>query len=185
MLELYGKRPAEAILGRTVTLTLGGTVYVLPVLTIAANRKWKADLDSSTASLVEGLTDAGDDIAPLLAALATQTDSLIDLLYSYDTSAVLPERDELEAVAYEDELLAAVQEVWRAANPLVVMALAAAVQTTIPSSDSSAPTSTSPPSTDGPPAKSKRKSPTSNSSRTSTRRKSGATGELGSPSSPA
>lgn len=182
MLELSA-RPAEAILGRTVTVTLGGTRYVLPVLTIAGNRRWNAELDAETAELVDGLTASGDDVGAILARLATQPEKLGDLLYAYDTSGVLPPRAELEEVAYEDELMAAVQGVWQAANPLAVMALTMAAATT--TSASSPPTNGSPPSTAGPRPKSKTSSRTSNSSPTSTRRRTGSRRAPASTSSPA
>jgi hypothetical protein len=149
MLDFYANpRPAEAILSRTVRVTLADTTYELPVLRIAGNRRWKAKLDAYTIALVDQLDQGGDDLPALLAALGAQTDTLMDLLVSYDESGVLPDRGVLEETVYEDELLRAVQEVWRAANPLVVTTLAT-MEASLRNSDSSTPTSTSPPPTAG------------------------------------
>jgi hypothetical protein len=118
-------RPAEDVLSRVVRITLGGTEYQLPVRSIRANRDWKERLDSTTTGLLTALDVSEDDLAAIYAALASQTDSLIDLLLSYDNSGVLPTRDELEAIEPDVSLdvLAAVREVWRAANPLVAKSL--------------------------------------------------------------
>lgn len=128
MLELIGNgRPAGDLLSRVVRITLGGVEYALPTLPIAGNKRWKSQLDARLTGLVEAASAGGDDLEAILAALSTQVDDLIELLLSYDTSGVLPPRERLEETVYEDELLAAVQEVWRAANPLVGMAVTAAV----------------------------------------------------------
>jgi hypothetical protein len=143
VLNVFSDRPAEDILGRVVHLKLGTQVFDLPVLTIAGNKRWKAQLDTTLTSLLDGVenTDLSDTTA-LLGALSRQTDELVGLLISYDTSHVLPTLEELEEIAYEDQLIAAVREVWRAANPFVVGALEAAAAA-LQESASSAPTSTS------------------------------------------
>lgn len=152
MLNVFTDRPAEDILGRVVHVTLGGQVYDLPVLTIAGNKRWKAQLDQQMTSLLNGLEGVQDTEATgkLLALLGQQVDDMLDLLYAYDTSGLLPARDVLEETTYESELLTAVREVWQAANPFVVggiVAMAAALETSAPAS--SEPTSTPPPPTAG------------------------------------
>jgi hypothetical protein len=152
--DLTAGRPAGDILSRTVRVRLGGSEYELPVRSIKANRDWRAALNAGTASLVSGLADSGDDFGAIYAALASQMDTLIDLLLSYDTSSILPTKDEIEAIEPDCSLdiVAAVREVWRAANPLVVTSLTA-MET--PASASSEPTSSPPTSTAGRRRKSK------------------------------
>lgn len=159
MIDVYGPvtRPAEDILSGVIRVKLGDKVYVLPVRSMRANREWLTDLDARTAMLLGQVDVSGDDLSRIYSLLAGQPDTLFDLLLSYDTAGVLPSRAEIEALEPDAslDLVAAVREVWRAANPLVGMAVAAA---TIgqSASDSSAPTSSSPPSTTGHPARSKR-----------------------------
>lgn len=139
-------RPAGDILGRVVRVTLGGRVYEMPVRSIRANREWRAALDERTASLLDGLKVKGNDVAGIYEALSSQLDDLIDMLLAYDTADALPTRDEIEALEPDASLdvLAAVREVWRAANPLVATALA---RVATPDTGSSPPTSTSAPPT--------------------------------------
>ena len=149
MLDVSGQRAAALKLSRSCPITLGGTEYVLRVLTIAGNERWNAQLDKDTAALVNALTRKGVSVHDIFAALSEQTDQMVGLLVSYDQAGdkVLPTADEIKEVAYADELVAAVQEVWRAANPLVAigiraMEVARAERTPTPSS--SEPTSTPP-----------------------------------------
>lgn len=148
MIDLFSTgRPAGDLLSRTVRVHFGGAEYELPVLTIAGNRRWKAQLDGSVTGLLSALETSGDDYHAILAAIGSQTDALLELLYAYDSSHVLPERASLEEVAYEDELLAAVREVWRAANPLVVTTVQAMAE--IPNKDSLTPSNGPRPRTAG------------------------------------
>jgi hypothetical protein len=151
MIDIFGERPAEDILSRTVRLRLAGAEYTLPVLMIGGNRRWKASLDARLTGLLDGLEQAGDDASSILGLLAGQTDSLVALLKEYDTSNVLPDAETIEETCYEDEVLTAVREVWRAANPFVERAVNAIVETIVAPqpSDSSPPTSSRPPRTGG------------------------------------
>jgi hypothetical protein len=153
MLDQIG-RSAEDILSRSVRLTLGGREFVLPVLTIAGNRRWKATLDAELASVLAALRKAGKQTPELLDLLEGQIDKMLDLLIAYDETHVLPPKDELAEIAYEDELTKAVQEVWRAANPLVVTAAMAAMRE-IQRLGTSPLTSSQQPSTAGNPARSR------------------------------
>jgi hypothetical protein len=151
MIDIFGERPAEDILSRTVRLTLAGTEYTLPVLTIGGNRRWKASLDARLTGLLDGLEQAGDDPSSILGLLGSQTDSLVALLKEYDTTSVLPDAETIEETCYEDEVLTAVREVWRAANPFVERAVNAVVATIVepPPSVSSPPTNSRPRRTGG------------------------------------
>ena len=149
MLNVFSDRPAEDILGRVVHIRLGTQIFDVPVLTIAGNKRWKAELDTTLTGLLNNVENAAEnDTTTLMAMLGRQGDELITLLLSYDTSHVLPTREGIEEIAYEDQLLAAVREVWRAANPFVVGALEAAAEV-IRATASSEPTSTPRPRTAG------------------------------------
>jgi hypothetical protein len=150
MLDLFANgRPAEDLHSRVVRIKLAGTEYALPTLPIAGNRRWKAELDGRLAGLLDGLVKSGDDIAAIFALLSTQVDDLLELLISYDTTGVLPPRERLEETVYEDELVAAVREVWRAANPLVVTTIGATPIVEPQGNVSSPPTSSRRPNTAG------------------------------------
>jgi hypothetical protein len=136
------RRPAEDILSRSIRFTLGGVDYVLPVRSIAANRDWKTHLDDSTSALLSSLDAAGDDLATVYGALSSQVDVLIDLLIEY-APTLLPTRDEIEQIEPDatSDVLDALREVWRAANPLVAISLDAMTPLEEPTPTSSPPTS--------------------------------------------
>jgi hypothetical protein len=151
MLDLIGTgRPAGDILSRVVRFSLGGKTYVLPVRSIKANREWLATLNNQTAGILSGLESAGDNIPALFSLLANQVEPLIEILLSYDTAGVLPSKDEIETIEPDCsmDILAAVREVWRAANPLVVNAVEVTTAEA-PTSDSLEPTSSPPQPTAG------------------------------------
>lgn len=144
MIDVFtGVRPAGDILSRVVRFSLGGTEYVLPVRSIKANREWKATLDERTTGLLSGLEASGNDLSAIFGLLAAQIDDLIDMLLAYDTTDVLPTKDAIESIEPDASLdvLQAVREVWRAANPLVDTTMQSLMET-IPEPDSSPPTST-------------------------------------------
>lgn len=155
MIELFAaERPAEDILSRVVRISLAGVEYELPVLTIAGNKRWKATLDSRLTGMLNGIEGSGDDLSLVFALLNSQVDALLDLLVEYDTSGILPARDVLEETVYEHELLAAVREVWRAANPFALASLEAGMAV-LRENASLPPTSSPPPPTAGRRRKSK------------------------------
>lgn len=147
MLDILGPRPADQIVSRTVRITLAGQSYELPVRSIRANREWKERLNAKTAGLLSALDDT-DELPAVLALLADQAPDLVEMLCAYDTSGKLPSADEILDLEPDPsvEVLAAVREVWRVANPLAATALAT-VQSVIQTSPSSPPTSTPPPPT--------------------------------------
>lgn len=159
MLDLLGNgRPAGDILSRTVRVQLGGTEYAVPVRSIKANREWIAQVNGQTVALLKGLDSSGDDLGALMGLLGNQIDPLIDLLIAYDSTGVLPSRDEIEAIEPDASLdvLAAVQGVWRAANPLVGTAIESMTTGEALASASSTPTSSQPPNGAGRRARSKK-----------------------------
>lgn len=149
MLDLTGQRSAGLKIARSCPVVLGGQTYELRVLTIAGNERWNAELDANTAALVDEMTKKGARDRDILLALSAQTDQMIELLLSYDRAgdSVLPTAEALKEVTYADELLAAVTGVWRAANPLVDIALRTLSATR--TSPSSPPTSSPPTPTAG------------------------------------
>lgn len=144
---LMPERAVEDILAARVRVSVGGQLYELPVLPRAANRRWKETIEGQLGALLSTL-DATEDVPTLLAALTAQQDALLDLLISYDQSGVLPSRDVLDETATDADILRAVMEVWRAANPLVGIALAglaSPIASTLPEPTSSPrPNGTSP-----------------------------------------
>lgn len=162
-------RTVADIFANRVRLQFGGMVYDVPVLPRAAERKWLANLDTNFAAVAMAIDEGSTGEA--IAVLANQPDLMLDALYEYDTSGVLPPRDELDELASTSEILYAVLEVWRAANPLVVSVLN---ETSPPTSGSSPePPSSSPQPTAGEPTTSTAFSPPSSSSPTSMPPKSG------------
>ncbi len=156
-------RPAEDVLSRALRLTLGGKEYVLAVLFIAGNERWREYERKTTAAFVTALEIKGQTTRQIIDAFATQTDLQLDLLYAYDTDCghregVLPPREELKEVLYEDDLNEALKEVVRAANPKAYVAAGAALQAMqaaaerLTQTPSSSPSSSSPASTGGPPS---------------------------------
>lgn len=142
-------RSATDILAGRVRVLLGGKVYDLPVLPRAASRRWLEGLDARFAALGGELEAAGNDTPRILTLLSTQTEALYELLRSYDQSNVLPPREEIDEVASDTQILRAVLEVWRAANPLA----AALAERSEPSTSGTSPEPpiTSRPPTDGAP----------------------------------
>lgn len=139
-------RSAADILAGRVRVVLGGAVYDLPVLPRAASRRWLQSLDQRFATLAMTIEAAGNDSEQILALLVAQSDEMYDFLLSYDESNVLPSRAEADEIATDAEILQAVLEVWRAANPL---AATAAEGASLTSSTSSGSPSSSPPNTAG------------------------------------
>jgi hypothetical protein len=146
--EGFAGRPAGDILSRVVRVSLGGQTYELPVRSIKANREWKAGLNARTAAFIGGLEAAGEDFEAIFGQLAGQVDPLLDMLLSYDTAGVLPTREAIEDIEPDasQDIVDAVREVWRAANPLVATTMKTLMEA-IEISDSSPPTSTPPPPT--------------------------------------
>lgn len=116
--EAMPQRSAADILAGRVRLVLGGVPYDLPVLPRGESRRWLESLDLRFATLGALLDEAADDTPRILTMLAQHQTLLLEMLKSYDTGDVLPETEHLEEYATDAEILRAVIEVWRAANPL-------------------------------------------------------------------
>jgi hypothetical protein len=116
--ETMPERSAADILAGRIHVVLGNVPYDLPVLARGASRQWLESLDTQYQALGAALDEAGNDTPQILALLASQQAALLDMLLSYDETGVLPERAHLDEYATDAEILRAVIEVWRAANPL-------------------------------------------------------------------
>jgi hypothetical protein len=111
-------RSASDILAGVIRVYLGGLFYELPVLPRAASREWLRNLDAEFASLADDLEKAGNDSGAIMARLLTESDGLYTMLASYDQSHILPPMAEIDRTVTDIEILRAILEVWRAANPL-------------------------------------------------------------------
>ena len=135
--EQMPNRSAADILAGRIRIVLGGSVYDLPVLPRGASRRWIESLDARFHSLAGAMDAAGDDTPQIIALLLSQSDGLYEMLLTYDQSGVLPPRDEIDEQATDIEILRAVLEVWRAANPLA--ATLAGMETDEPPTNGSSP----------------------------------------------
>jgi hypothetical protein len=114
------QRPIQDVLEGRVRITLAGTEYVLPVLTIGENADWKASLDAELAPIVAH----EDDLSTVVELLEGFSAKLLDFIYSYDKAGTLPDRGVWERDIYPHELLRAVMEVRLATDPSSRYALA-------------------------------------------------------------
>jgi hypothetical protein len=115
--ELPARSAGDILAGR-VRVHLGGETYDLPVLPRAASRRWLEALDLRYATLAADLESAGNDTPVIVNRLLGEADGLYEMLRSYDQNGVLPPASEVDEFVTDAEILRAVMEVWRAANPL-------------------------------------------------------------------
>ena len=112
---------------RTIPVTLGGRAFALKQRTVAGARQWRAALTGPLTDLITALRNADkvevkdwQSVAGLLqqalTTVAGAPDSLIEALFAYDP-ALAAERAWIEENCYDDELLAALLEVLKAAYP--------------------------------------------------------------------
>lgn len=149
-------RPAGDILSRVVRIKLGGQEFALPVRSIKANREWKQQLDLQTAGIVDALTKAGEDWQTILTRLESDVDPFIDLLVSY--APTILSRELIEEIEPDPsmDVIAACQEVWLAATPLLATGIEA-LKAISETSTGSAPTSSPPPNGAGAPRRRSKK----------------------------
>jgi hypothetical protein len=161
MPDVAPTRTTADILAGRLRLTIGGREYALRVLPRSAEADWLARLDRSFNTFAAALETAPDS-ASALSLLAAHPDELYEMLLAYDVDGVLPSASEWRDTGTSAEVIYAILEVWRAANPLVDYAVAAttAAWTSGTPLDRS---STSPPSTDGPSTSSSDSPPSSSS----------------------
>jgi len=112
--------------GLPLGIVLGGETHDLPVLTIAKSRRWKVLVQDRLGQFFAEMTP---ELGSRLMTLGT--DTLEDLLYAYDDSRALPEREALEEIATDQELFAAVRKLVDESFPLeggLATVMAAAVE---------------------------------------------------------
>lgn len=118
MPDVMPQRSAADILAGRIRIVLGGIPYELPVLPRGESRRWLESLDVRFQALGALLDEAANDTPRILAMLAEHQTFLLEMVKSYDHSDVLPDTAHLDEFATDAEVLHAVIEVWRAANPL-------------------------------------------------------------------
>lgn len=131
MLESFGpERTVEDVLAGRLRVTLGGETYVLPVRSIASNRRWVESLDAEMIGLLVAVSEAGDDITSIMSGfMQIGAEQLLNLVIAYDETGVLPPREQLEEVVRPHETLMAVMGIRRVQNPLADAGLAAMLNT--------------------------------------------------------
>jgi len=116
------KRSAEDIFAGRIRVDLGGTTYTMPVRSRKANREWLEALKAETGGALDAL-EMLDDTEQVLRLMFSMTDEFLDALVSYDETNILPSRGEIDEQATDVEVICAAIGVWRAANPLLDIAL--------------------------------------------------------------
>jgi hypothetical protein len=143
--SLIPSRSVEEIVSGIVPVRLGSATYALPELSMAGTDAWAASIDGRLAGLLGAVDrlDSGGTIAQLF-LVAKQFDAeLLDTLIAYDTTGVLPERDELRANATHTQVLFAVMGVWATTSSPLAAAVLSIVRALpeIPTGTQSAPIS--------------------------------------------
>lgn len=128
-LEALPVRSVADILSGRIQIVLGGVPYIIHVLPRRASREWITKLDQRFAEVTSALDQAENDAPRILALLTAHTDYMIQMLREYDIEGVLPDDEFIETYATDGEILAAMVEVWRAANPLAAIGAEAAAET--------------------------------------------------------
>lgn len=141
--DLLPARSVEDILAERVRLSVGGREFILPSLNLDDTEAWLTSINAEVAGLLAAV-DADVDLGSLLAQLQSRQSALLDLLVSYDKTGVLPPLDELRKGLTPMGLIRSVLEVWRAANPLVDIALSGLSTSGLATIASPTPTSSRP-----------------------------------------
>lgn len=133
-LPAVGARSATDVLAGLIRLRLGGKRYVLDVLPIEPEERWREALEATLGAILASI-DSGAPIDEILGELQGFTvGPFVDALYAYDRGhdrdgnptrdGVLPPRDELLRTVPKIDVIIAVFEVWSATSPLVAIGLA-------------------------------------------------------------
>ena len=113
------QRSEEDILRGVLVVSIGKPVSKkeIPVLSIAENRKWKAELASLVGTSVGGMKlESVDDGAKVALSLG---DRMIDMVIAYDQSAALGGREWIEANATDAQIYAIARSMIEVAFPFV------------------------------------------------------------------
>lgn len=120
--QFLPERSAEDILAERIRLTLGGTEYVLPVLTIEQNEVFRASLSTRLGALMAGF-DQLDSMPVILGRLGAATPVILEVLAAYDRDSILPPAEQLRTTCTEVAVSRAFFGVLAAAYPLAAAAL--------------------------------------------------------------
>ena len=90
LVGIIPERSAEDIFAGRVRLTFAGQVYELPTLVIEEEEKWLTRIDAQLAGILAGVSSSGEDYGAIVGLLTGAAPQLLDLLYAYDQTHVLP-----------------------------------------------------------------------------------------------
>lgn len=168
--SILPERSVEDVLAGRLRMTLGGTVFDLPVLTIAQADTWREKLLAAFGDVMNRL-ESEVNVAGIIAFLGTNTPTMLTLIHDYDRDAILPDDDYIRGHATEPEVLRGFVLILAASFPFIASAID--ILATNPQAlgmvlsefktPAGAPTSISPSPTGGPSEKPARRSRTSNS----------------------
>jgi len=122
-LKIPEKRSESDVLQKILKLTFGGKDYEVPVLRMRESAKWRQEYfertrEVSTSMIVDNLNDKAELSNhvgnALTAALLKFPEKIPDLVFSYATS-LLPQREEIEADAYDEDFSLAFAKIWQVA----------------------------------------------------------------------
>ncbi len=110
-------RSEEQALAGLLPIRMGGTVHAVPTLKIKDSRKWREKVREKL-GFDPGKLDLSTDPFRSIAAIA-DTDQLLDLVMSFDTTHVLGTKAHIESTATDEEVWVAVWDMLGATFPLV------------------------------------------------------------------
>ncbi len=117
------ERSEEQALAGLLPVRMGGTVHAVPTLKIKDSRKWREKVREKL-GFDPAKLDLSTDPFQAIAAIA-DTDQLLDLVLTFDTTHVLGTRTQVEAKATDEEVWAAAWDMLGATFPLVSRARSA------------------------------------------------------------
>ncbi len=108
-------RPDEEVAGGYISATLGGQAKSLPVLSVAQNRTWKSQFDTTVTQI--GASAESDDFDEIVRALSDSIEKMLDLLIAYDQTSSLGGREWIDQHATDREVYETFKKVTDAAFP--------------------------------------------------------------------
>ena len=116
---------------KQVTVELGGSEYTITPLTMRKSREWRQQLDAPIARMIESfrmfqvvevsdLNAIGQLLDNLRGVALGSVDLCAEAVFSYSPELEAA-RDEIEEIAYDDEIVAAFVEVVKLAYPFGAM----------------------------------------------------------------
>jgi hypothetical protein len=138
--ELIPSRSVEDILAGRLSVSLGGTTYVLPELAMEATDEWAQSIDERLRGLLSLIDNMGEGsgMLDLFTAAAGFQDDMLDTLIAFDTTSVLPSRAEIRKLATHTQLMFALMGVW-ASTKSPLAATVVAVLRSLPTQTGTAP----------------------------------------------